>query len=604
MKLFNKHSILLALCLCCRGEISYGQFLIDTLAQAPEIGFPVCLTFPPDRSNRIFFTEKNNGRVRIIRNDTLLPEPYVTVSVTGSGEQGLLGLTFHPEYPDSPYFYIYYTRPGDRANQLVRYREVSGIATTPETLMVVPRLTAATNHNGGNIHFGTDGKLYVTIGEYAVPTNAQDTSNVNKRGKIHRLNYDGTIPSDNPFPGNTLYVYGVRNSFDFFFDPLSGRCYATENGPSCDDEINLIEAGGNYGWPNDGNCTYSGDPQYKKPLYYWFTNLPAVTGICVYHGKAFPQYEGKLFVASYNDGALYFFTLNTAGDSIIGGPTTLIDFNSGLNDVEVDERGYIYLTNGTYGGASRIFRLRPTTLQTPTLVSPSNGALYQPLAPTLVWNSTPLAALYRLQVSEDSLFSTTVFDDSSLTDTTVTMSGLSEGTKYYWRVSARRDDMASSWSDTWHFFTFLVRHYEVQSMWNIISLPLLSSESRKDSLFPSSISAAYAYIPANGYVEQDTLRPGIGYWLKFPAETTITLTGSPILSDTLEVFAGWNLIGSLSESILTASITTIPPNIRVSSFFSYNSGYTPSDTLLPMRGYWVKMSENGQIVLPPANGKK
>jgi glucose/arabinose dehydrogenase len=581
--------------------LSYSQFHIDTLANVPEIGFPVCLAFPPDGSNRVFFTEKNNGRVRIISNDTLLSTPYLTVSVTGIGEQGLLGLTFHPEYPDSPYFYIYYTRAGDRANQLVRYREIAGEATNPDTLMVIPRLTVSSNHNGGNIHFGPDGKLYVSIGEYAVAANAQDTSNDNKRGKIHRLNYDGTTPPDNPFPGNTLYVYGLRNSFDFHFDALSGNCYATENGPSCDDEINLIVAGGNYGWPIEGNCSYSGDPQYKKPLYYWPTNLPAVTGITTYHGIAFPAYEGKLLVASYNDGALYTFTLNATGDSILGGPTTVIDFNSGLNDVEIDAQGYIYLTNGAYNGTSRIFRLRPTTLQTPTLVSPSNGALYQPLTPTLVWNSTPIASLYRLQVSEDSLFSSTVFDDSSLTDTMVTMSGLSGETKYYWRVSARNDEISSSWSDAWHFFTSVVRQYDVQSKWNIVSLPLQFSVTQKDSLFPSSLSDAFAFIPYSGYSAQDTLINGIGYWLKFPAETTLTLTGMLVTADTIDVITGWNLIGSISDSVPTASITTNPPNIIVSSFFGYNSGYTSSDTLLPMRGYWVKVSENGQMIL---NAKK
>lgn len=579
-------------------NLAYAQFQIDTLANAPDIGFPVCIAFPPDGSNRVFFTEKISGRVRIISNDSLLPDPYLTVSVTSVGEQGLLGLTFHPDYPDSPYFYIYYTRAGDRANQLVRYRELGGVPTNPETLMVVPRLTVSSNHNGGNIHFGPDGKLYVSIGEYAVATNAQDTSNENKRGKIHRLNYDGSTPSDNPFAGNTLYVYGVRNSFDFHFDPLSGNCYASENGPSCNDEINLIIAGGNYGWPLDGNCSYSGDPKYERPLYYWPTNLPAVTGITVYRGSAFPQHEGKLLVANYNDGSLYSFTLNAEGDSIIDEPTTLIDFNSALNDVEIASDGSIYLTNGTYSGTSRIFRLRPLAPAVPSLVSPINGALDQSYTPTLVWQSSPSATSYHLQLAKDSLFTTIVIDDSTLTDTVVTTDSLEYSTYYYWHVKAKNIGGESEWSETWQFHTIgTTRNYAVQGRWNMISLPLQFVETLKDSLFPTSISDAFMFTPNVGYSAVDTLRNGIGYWLKFPSDTTLSLTGRRFTSDTIDVVAGWNLVGTISDSIPTTTIVTNPPNIILSPFFGYNNGYLSADTLQPMQGYWLKVSENGQIFL-------
>lgn len=454
------------------------QYRIDTLFVGPNIAFPVAIAFPPDGSGRIFFTEKNMGRVRVARHDTLLASPFLTVTVTGSGEQGLLGICFHPQYPDSPYVYVYYTRSGDRANQLVRYRDQGGAGVNPETLMVVLRLTSATNHNGGNIHFGPDGKLYVTVGDYAVSSNSQDTSNNNKRGKIHRLNYDGSIPSDNPFPGNSIYVYGCRNSFDFTFDPLTGQCYASENGPNCNDEVNYILPGGNYGWPVDGNCTYSGDTLYMRPMYYWPTNLPAVTGIVLYRGSAFPQLYGKMFVSNYNYGSVFQFTLNATGDTIISGPTILVSLGSGLNDVEVGPDGYIYIANGDYGGTSRIFRLRPLA-QLPgqvILVNPPNFSNVPFRILTYRWRVATNATSYWLEVSHDSTFTTIIRQDSALADTFLTVTDILRDTVYYWRVRGGSAAGYGPFSERWQFTS-----YTLPSQVMLIS-PADSSVVRPDSV--------------------------------------------------------------------------------------------------------------------------
>ncbi|MBI3194281.1 MAG: PQQ-dependent sugar dehydrogenase, partial [Ignavibacteriae bacterium] len=613
-----------------------SQFRIDTLAKAPDIGFPVCIAFPPDGSNRVFFTEKNTGKVRIIRNDSLLATPFLTASVTGTGEQGLLGITFHPQYPDSPFIYIYYTRSGDRANLLIRYEDQNGIGVNPVTLLVVLRQNGASNHNGGNIHFGPDGKLYVTIGEYAENTNSQDTSNGNKRGKIHRFNPDGSIPSDNPFPGNSIFAYGCRNSFDFSFDELTGKMYASENGPSCDDEVNHIVSGGNYGWPVEGNCSYSNDPQYKRPMYYWSSGLPAVTGIAVYRGNAFPDLYGKLFVAGNNSpGIVYQFNLAATGDSITGAPTTFLNYGSGITDIEIGPDGFIYLSNGTYGGASRILRLRPniSVPPIPTQVSPPNNSISQPRRPTVVWRKAIDATSYYLQLSTDSLFSSLVFNDSTLTDTTKLMSPLSYNTKYFWKVKAKNSLGTSAFSSVWNFttvvatpqaptlespennsthttttvplrwrispttetyqiqissdslFTSLVvdsssiadtmltftsaSHYAsyfwrvratnvggtsgysqtwkfsivdyvtasifVNNRWNLLSVPVQVPDKRKQNLFPDASSQAFTFVPLTGYVTEDSLENGIGYWLKFDSTETVSLLGGALSVDTLEV---------------------------------------------------------------------
>ena len=355
--------VLFVVC-ACSAQLLAQEYTLDTLVQTPATSYPVCIAFSPDNSGKFLFTEKTTGKVRVYQSGTLQTASFATVTPTTGGEQGLLGIALHPQYPDTPYVYLYYTSTrSDRANMVVRYRDSSGVGIPKDTLLVVPRVggdLANTNHNGGNIHFGPDGKLYVTIGEYGnISTHAQDTIATNFKGKIHRLNPDGTIPQDNPFPGKSFWSFGNRNSFDFTFDAATGKMYCSENGPGCNDEINRVPRGGNLGWPVEGNCTYTLDPRYVRPLYY-FPTPPAVTGIVVYRGSAFPRLRGRIIFTTNNFGAVYTLTLSATGDTIVAGSfATLLSYGaSGFADVEIGPDGNIYLTNGPYT-AHRILRLRP-----------------------------------------------------------------------------------------------------------------------------------------------------------------------------------------------------------------------------------------------------
>lgn len=365
------------------------QYVVDTLAANPNIAFPVSIAFSPDQSGKFFFTEKNNGRVRIFDQGLLRPMPFVTVPVANSGEQGLRGIALHPDYPDSPFVYIYYTRTGDRCNTVVRFRDSSNIGVKPVTIFMAPRLNGATNHNGGNIHFGPDGKLYVSVGENATPSNAQDSSAGNPLGKIHRLNADGSIPNDNPWPGRSFWSIGHRNSFDFTFDPQTGQMYCSENGPNCDDEINRVPKGANMGWPVEGNCAYTNDPEYVKPLYYFpGPPLPALTGITVYRATAFPRLRGKILFTGNSNPTVWTLTLTENGDTIVPNSlTTLFTYSSGFADIKVGPDGFLYMTNGPYS-ANRLLRLRPVapsfTSSGPT--EATQGILYT-YTPT--FNGTP-----------------------------------------------------------------------------------------------------------------------------------------------------------------------------------------------------------------------
>jgi glucose/arabinose dehydrogenase len=343
------------------------QFQVDTLASAPQIAFPVSIAFPPRSTGMFFFTEKNNGRVRIIHDDASLePVPFVTLGVTSGGEQGLLGIDVHPSYPDSPFVYLFFTRSnaggGTRDNMVVRFRDSLGRGIRPDTILVILRNNAATSHNGGNIHFGPDGKLYVTVGDYATSENSQDSAAMNLQGKILRLNPDGSVPPDNPFPGSPFWSIGHRNSFDFTFDALTGTMYCTENGRGCNDEVHRVPPRGNLGWPVDGNCTYGGGEASVRPLFVYPTiPLPALTGIVVYRGRGFPRLYGNLLFTGASTPALWSLTLTASGDTVVPGSyATLFTAATGFADVAVGPDGAIYLANGPYT-ANRILRLRPMT---------------------------------------------------------------------------------------------------------------------------------------------------------------------------------------------------------------------------------------------------
>lgn len=142
-----------------------------------------------------------------------------------------------------------------------------------------------------------------------------------------------------------------------------------------------------------------------------------------------------------------------------------------------------------------------------------------------------------------------------------------------------------------------VVYISVPAGWSMLSLPVTVGDRRKTSLFPTAVSNAFAYGPT-GYVSRDTLDYGVGYWLKFPAAQVLSFTGDERTLDTLEVVERWNMIGSISRPVPVGNIVQIPDGIVTSSYFGYTeTGYSPTTTITPPQGYWVKVSQNGQLIL-------
>src|SRR5438094_6810797 len=185
---------------------------------ASVISNPTAMSFAPD--GRLFVCQQT-GQLRVIKNDTLLAAPFLTVTTDSTGERGLLGVAFDPDFANNQRVYIYYTVPGSTPHNRVSRFTANGDVAVPgsETFILdLNDLSTASNHNGGAIHFGLDGKLYVAAGENANSANSQTLANL--LGKMLRINSDGSIPSDNPFVNvsgarGEIWAYGLRNPFTF-----------------------------------------------------------------------------------------------------------------------------------------------------------------------------------------------------------------------------------------------------------------------------------------------------------------------------------------------------------------------------------------------------
>lgn len=313
-------------------------------ADAPRVAvltknleIPWSLVFLPEKS--ILLTERL-GKVRLVEGGKLQSEPVLTIGdVQHKSEGGLLGITIHPKFAENKFVYLYYTYSGDgnTLNRVVRYRYEN--KKLVDRKVILDAIPGAGNHNGGRIKFGPDGNLYIGAGDAQETSLAQDKNSL--AGKVLRITDEGAVSAGNPF-GNAVYSYGHRNPQGLTWDS-SGRLWETEHGPSgtwpdcCQDELNRIEIGKNYGWPDSVGDSVK----------------PGVVGPVKHSGRDTWAPSGMAFL----DDSIYFVGLRgnlLMKAKINGDNVTLSEYFKGefgrLRDVVVgpDELLYV-LTNNTDG---------------------------------------------------------------------------------------------------------------------------------------------------------------------------------------------------------------------------------------------------------------
>lgn len=304
-------------------EGSTGAGLLD-LGQPEDIAtdfdVPWGIDFLPDGSALV--AQRDSADVARVAPDGTTEEAGTVEGVSHGGEGGLLGLAVDPGFPEEPYAYAYFTTDSDNRVSRIEYDPDANSLGDAE--VILDGIPAANTHNGGRIAFGPDDELYVATGDAEVPEDAQDTDSL--AGKILRITTDGEPVADNPFD-NHVYTYGHRNVQGLAWDEEE-NFYATEFGADTLDEVNLVEAGDNYGWPEVEGP--GGGDEYTDPLISWEPSEASPSGATV-AGES-------LYVAALRGARLWEIPLN--GDGTVGEPEAhFVDDFGRLRTVEAHPDG-------------------------------------------------------------------------------------------------------------------------------------------------------------------------------------------------------------------------------------------------------------------------
>lgn len=341
------------------------RFRVETVAANLEV--PWSIVFTPD--NRILFTERP-GRIRVIEQGKLKPEPLATISdVEASGESGLMGLTLHPQFATNQMLYIAYAYSGGGQRVRVdRYRESGGQLI--DRKLIIEEIPAARYHAGTRMRFGPDGKLYITTGDAGRRELAGQLGSL--AGKTLRLNDDGTVPPDNPFVNREgarpeVWSYGHRNAQGLDWQPATGLQFQTEHGPSGfdgpggGDEINIVERGKNYGWPvvhHEESRT-----GMESPLLVYTPAVAPASGM-FYSGSAFPELRGNFLFGALKGTSIIRVVLD--GRKVLSQERLFEGQYGRIRDVAEGPDGAIYFSTSNRDGRGspaqaddRILRLVP-----------------------------------------------------------------------------------------------------------------------------------------------------------------------------------------------------------------------------------------------------
>jgi glucose/arabinose dehydrogenase len=321
---------------------------ISAVPVATGLNDPTAFTF--DDQGRIWYGERTTGTIRIL--DPGTGSDLVFLKLPHVADEGLVGIALHPNFPARPFLYVYAVRIRHQKlrAQLLRISVVNDAPGSRKLLLSVP---AGPLHRGGTILFGPDGMLYVMVGDGGVPANAQDLAN--PHGKILRMTGSGLVPNDNPESGNLVWASGLRNSIGLDFDPLTGNLWESDNGPECNDEVNRIIRGRNYGWGPHETCTtppappkntnQDGPSPVMPRAWYGTPIAPTGAAFCSSCGLGAPA-EGTLFMGDFNTGSIRDLTLTSTRRGVASEKVVYSE-SDGIRSLEAGPGGTLYFSDST-----------------------------------------------------------------------------------------------------------------------------------------------------------------------------------------------------------------------------------------------------------------
>ncbi len=360
-------------------------YQVETFASRP--GFITDIEFGPD--GRLYYVDTYYMQIRVLDAEGKLASQIPLPAPPGYPRFTInlvLGLALDPDFVHNDTLYVHYLDETTWSNRVLRFRYSNGFTSDVVSLLNIP-LPAnpsdpthpCTDHNGGHLAFGPDGMLYVPMGDNCHSELVQDLGR--PQGSVLRISpIDGSAPSGNPFSDGTgtnddrLWAKGMRNPFGLSFDPVQGDLWVTDNGPGCEDEVDRVIAGGNYGWPLSSTsyfeCKDPGSP-YLPPLWQWTPTL-APTGIVVYRNGEITAWEGSLFTCAFNNGGLHRLVLNAERTQVISDES--LDIKPALCklDVVVGPDGVLY-----FADTQTIYRLVRQGVWLPLIQHLGGSVLYK-----------------------------------------------------------------------------------------------------------------------------------------------------------------------------------------------------------------------------------
>ena len=341
------------LCIACRNNQSAAIPTSATRIVKTGLNYPWEIIWGKD--NHIWMTERGGKISRIDPSNGTVTFSFVIPDVEAMNEGGLLGMALHPAFAQNGFLYVVYDyrNAGSYKEKLVRYTYANNMLNNPTVLL--DGIEANTNHDGSRLWITNESspKIFMTTGDALNQSNPQNVNSLN--GKVLRLNVDGTIPSDNPFPNNPVWSYGHRNPQGLVM--VGNILYSSEHGPDIEDELNIIEKGRNYGWPDvKGPCdgsesSFCTTHNIKEPIWSSGNSTIAVCGLDYYNYNLIPEWKNSLLMMTLKNSSIRQMKLSDDGRSVVQTQTFFKDQWGRLRDLCISPAGKVYVCTSNGGNA-------------------------------------------------------------------------------------------------------------------------------------------------------------------------------------------------------------------------------------------------------------